>query len=42
MTTTKEEYDNILNELPKFLSLPAIAEPGVILADGEQRKQEIE
>ena len=32
----KEEYLNILNELPELPSMPGIGEQDVILADGEQ------
>ena len=32
ITTTKEEYHNILNELLELPSMPDIGEPGVILA----------
>ena len=35
ITTTKEEYHNILNELLESPSMPDTAEPDVILADGE-------
>ena len=38
----KEEYLNILNELPKLPSMPDIGEPDVILAGGERWKSGIE
>ena len=42
VTTTKEEYHNTLNELFELPSMPDIGEPDVILADGEQRKSDVE
>ena len=36
ITTTKEEYHNILNELLKLTSIPDIGEPDAILAGGKQ------
>ena len=41
ITTTKEEYHNILNEL-ELPSMPDIGEPGVILAWWEQWKSDLE
>ena len=38
----KDDYLIILNELPELPSMPDIGEPGVILADGEQWKSDIE
>ena len=37
----KEEYLNILHELPELPSMPDIGEPDVILTDGEQWKSDI-
>ena len=34
ITTTNEEFHNILNELLEFPSKPVIGEPDVILVDG--------
>ena len=42
ITTTKEEYHNILNELLEFSSMPDIGEPDMILANGEQWKSDVE
>ena len=42
ITTTKEEYYNILNELLELPSMPDIGEPNVTLADGEQLKSDVE
>ena len=38
----KEEYLNILHEIPELPSMPGIGEPDVILADGEQWNSDIE
>ena len=38
ITTNKEEYLNILNELLELPSMPDIGEPDVILADGGKYK----
>ena len=42
ITTTKEKYLNILNELLELPSMPDIGEPDVILADEERWKSDIE
>ena len=42
ITTTKEEYHNILNDLLELPSMPDIGEPGVILAWWEQWKSDLE
>ena len=42
VTKTKEAYHIILNALLEFPSMPDTGEPGVILADGEQRKSDTE
>ena len=38
----KEEYINVLNQLPELPSMPDIGEPDAILADEEQWKSNIE
>ena len=42
ITTTKEEYLNILPELLELPSMPDIVDPDVILADGKQWKSDVE
>ena len=43
ITTTKEEYLNILNESLELVpSVPAISEADMILAEGEQWKSDVE
>ena len=42
ITTTKDEYHNILNDLLQLPSRPDIGEPGVILAWWEQWKSDRE
>ena len=42
ITTIKEGYHNILNELLELPTMPDIGEPDVILADGEQWKPDVE